>query len=55
MTVTTRGRGRILRDTSTGDGLVYVDGKQYPFGLGNIWKSEIPPKINAVIPDLQSM
>ncbi len=42
-------RGRILRDTSSGEGLVFVDGNQYPFRLENLWKSEFPPKTSMVV------
>jgi len=37
-------RGRILRDTSAGPGLIVVDGQQYPFQLEGIWRSEITPR-----------
>jgi hypothetical protein len=37
-------RGKILRDTSAGPGLIVIDGQQYPFTLEGIWKSEIPPR-----------
>jgi len=39
-------RGRVLRDTSAGEGLVFVDGEQYAFRLEGIWKSEYAPKVN---------
>jgi len=42
-------RGRILRDTSRGDGLVFVDGKQYLFRLEGMWKSEFAPKVNMLV------
>lgn len=42
-------RGRILRDTATGNGLVFVDGKQYLFRLEGMWKSEFAPKINMLV------
>jgi hypothetical protein len=45
----TNKRGRILRDTSQGEGLVFVDGQQYPFRLESVWKSEYAPKTNAAI------
>ena len=35
-------RGKILKDASSGPGLVWVDGQQYPFGMGPIWKSGVP-------------
>lgn len=36
-------RGKILRDTSVGAGLLIVDGQQYPFSLEGVWRSEFPP------------
>jgi len=42
-------RGRILRDTSAGDGLVFVDGNQYLFRLEGMWKSEFAPKVNMLV------
>jgi hypothetical protein len=47
--MSTTKRGRILRDTSMGEGLIFVDGQQYPFRLESIWKSEFAPKVNAAI------
>lgn len=42
-------RGRVLRDTSAGEGLVFVDGNQYPFRLEGMWKSEHAPKANMTV------
>ncbi|MGD9597492.1 MAG: hypothetical protein AB7G76_03870 [Steroidobacteraceae bacterium] len=42
-------RGRILRDTSTGEGLVFVEGKQYAFKLEGMWQSEFAPKANMAV------
>lgn len=42
-------RGKILRDTSVGDGLLSIEGQQYPFKLDGIWKSDISPKVNMVV------
>lgn len=42
-------RGRILRDTSSGEGLVFVDGNQYGFRLEGTWKSEFAPKVNMTV------
>ncbi|MBV6416861.1 MAG: hypothetical protein CMLOHMNK_01479 [Steroidobacteraceae bacterium] len=42
-------RGRILRDTSAGDGLVFVDGKQYTFRLEGMWQSGVAPKANMAV------
>jgi hypothetical protein len=39
-------RGRVLRDTSMGDGLLSAGGNQYPFRLEGIWKSEHAPRVN---------
>jgi hypothetical protein len=36
-------RGKVLRDTSVGAGLLVVEGQQYPFRLEGTWKSEVPP------------
>lgn len=37
-------RGKVLRDTSAGPGLLSVDGNQHQFSLEGIWKSAEPPK-----------
>ena len=37
-------RGRILRDTNSGPGLLTVEGKQYSFLLEGMWRSEVPPR-----------
>jgi hypothetical protein len=37
-------RGKVLRDTSAGPGLLSVDGNQHQFSLEGIWKSADPPK-----------
>lgn len=36
-------RDKILRDASAGPGLVWVDQQQYPFSMGAVWKSGVPP------------
>lgn len=36
-------RGKILQAASAGPGLVWVDGQQYPFNMGPVWKSAVPP------------
>jgi len=36
-------RGKILRDTTLGPGLIAVSGKQYAFMLEKNWKSDVPP------------
>jgi hypothetical protein len=42
-------RGRVLRDTNVGPGLVTVDGKQYSFNLEDMWVSEVPPRPGVVV------
>jgi hypothetical protein len=42
-------RGKVLRDTSTGPGLLMVEGQQYPFALEGLWKSEVAPKAGLVV------
>lgn len=39
-------RGRVLRDTAAGDGLLAVDGAQFAFRLEGVWKSEHAPKVD---------
>lgn len=42
-------RGRILRDTHAGDGLVSIDGIQYPFRLEGMWRSDFAPRTNGAV------
>jgi hypothetical protein len=42
-------RGRILRDTAVGDGLISAAGKQYPFKLEGVWRSDRAPKVDMQI------
>jgi hypothetical protein len=35
-----------LRDTAVGDGLITFSGKQYPFKLEGVWKSDRAPKVD---------
>lgn len=42
-------RGTILRDTRTGPGLVIVDGRQHPFTLEGIWRSDEAPAVNMTV------
>ena len=37
-------RGKVLRDTSAGPGLLAVDDNQHQFSLEGIWKSSDPPR-----------
>ena len=45
----TRKRGKVLRDASSGPGLLIVEGQQYPFSLTDLWKSDQPPKAGMVV------
>lgn len=42
-------RGRVLRDTSNGVGLISSDGNQYEFNLEGVWKSDVSPTVNMVV------
>jgi hypothetical protein len=42
-------RGKVLRDTSAGPGLLMVEGQQYPFALEGVWKSEAAPRSGLVV------
>jgi uncharacterized membrane protein (GlpM family) len=42
-------RGKVLRDTNAGPGLLSVEGQQYPFNLEGLWKSDTAPKPNMVV------
>lgn len=42
-------RGRVLRDTNAGPGLLTVDGKQYSFTLEEMWQSELPPRPGMIV------
>jgi hypothetical protein len=37
-------RGKVLRDPLMGPGLLMVEGKQYPFLMEGVWRSDIPAK-----------
>jgi hypothetical protein len=42
-------RGKILRDTNAGPGLLSSDGNQHPFTLESHWKSDQPPRVGMVV------
>ena len=42
-------RGRVLRDTTSGLGLLMMEGQQYRFSLEGEWKSKAPPKPGLVV------
>jgi hypothetical protein len=42
-------RGKVLRDTCSGPGLLMMDGRQYRYVLEGVWKSEIQPKPGLVV------
>src|SRR5262252_8975295 len=37
-------RGRVLRDPRLGPGLLMVEGRQYPFLMEGLWRSEVPAR-----------
>ncbi len=42
-------RGKVLRDTAAGDGLLMVNGQQLPFRLEGLWLSPVAPKANMTV------
>jgi hypothetical protein len=42
-------RGKVLRDTSNGNGLISSEGKQFEFSLEKNWKSDETPKVGMVV------
>lgn len=42
-------RGKILRDTNAGPGLLFIDGQQFPFTLEKNWKSGAAPTVGMVV------
>lgn len=42
-------RGKILRDTNAGPGLLMIEGKQYPFTLEGMWQSEHAPRTGMAV------
>lgn len=42
-------RGRILRDTNSGAGLISAEGMQYEFTLEKTWDSDLAPKLGMVV------
>jgi hypothetical protein len=42
-------RGKVLRDATSGPGLLIVEGQQFPFLISEVWKSEQPPKTGMVV------
>ena len=42
-------RGRVLRDTTGGEGLLTIEGTQYPFRLDGMWRSDHAPKTNMAV------
>jgi hypothetical protein len=42
-------RGKVLRDTNSGPGLLIVEGQQYPFTLDGVWRSAEPPKAGMTV------
>lgn len=44
-----KNRGKILRDTNAGPGLLSIALEQYPFTLEQNWKSDVPPRVGMVV------
>ncbi len=44
-----RSRGTVQRDTSVGEGVISVNGKQYSFSLVGTWHSEQPPRTGMAV------
>lgn len=42
-------RGKVLRDPHLGPGLLMVEGKQYPFLMEGLWRSEVPAKPGLIV------
>jgi hypothetical protein len=42
-------RGKILRDTSGGAGLLMIEGQQFPFTLEGMWRSEQAPRTGMTV------
>lgn len=42
-------RGKVLRDPYAGPGLVMAEGRQYPFAMEGVWRSDIPPRPGLVV------
>lgn len=42
-------RGRVVRDTNAGEGLISCEGKQYPFNLESNWDCDLTPRQNMVV------
>lgn len=42
-------RGKILRDTSSGPGLLAVDGQHYQFSVEGVWRSNVPPAVGMTV------
>lgn len=42
-------RGKVVRDTQTGSGLISISGQQFPFELEGMWKSDVAPRVNMVV------
>ena len=42
-------RGKVIRDTNAGPGLIVVDGQQHTFNLEGIWKGDVAPTVNMAV------
>lgn len=42
-------RGKILRDTNVGDGIIFINNEQKTFTLEKNWRSSTPPKVGSIV------
>jgi hypothetical protein len=45
----TRKRGKVLREPGAGNGLVIIEGQQFPFAVTDVWQSPQPAKIGMIV------
>ncbi len=45
----TRKRGKVLREPGAGNGLLIIEGQQFPFSVTDVWQSPHPPKIGMIV------
>jgi hypothetical protein len=42
-------RGKVLRDTTAGPGLLVIEGRQFTFTLEGLWKSDVAPRPGLIV------
>lgn len=47
--ITLKQRGKVLRDATSGAGLISSGGRQFEFTLEKNWRSDVAPKVNMVV------